>query len=1656
MKKTLIVSLVFTLMFCSKIFGETPDFFEVNAGLAELATNDLVDASSNFEAAVAFNPANQDANVMLGITRLMLVPQTPAGSNFLNGLNFPAGGRDIFNWTSTPPKDALGGPIFLPNYNSTNIVFFFRTNVMPLIAASLTNFANLTDSNFLLSFAVTIPSVGEEVTNTIDYGDVQLFRAGLNAADFLGDSLDANNASVILPQIVSFGDSGALTIQKVLATYPSLLTPHNTNDLIPSELALSNAATLYLAASDFIRNYRLADDTNDLITIATNEVDREANFRMDLTNVLSSLIAPTQFNPYDPYSIVNLQPYFSGNYSVRKEVPQFNNDAYVNNTLPDYTFGGILPDEPAYRTEAGFRGAFPPLSGFYIGNVYDDFYGENVGSFMAFCNAANQITIVGYNSDAADFGPDQDGGFLIQVTADVNGNWQINSSTVVGSGKIERNGSFDGTLYFVSGNEVEDQIELDNSFQISPPGPYQGAAGYYTGSASGNSNGHALSASLSAILAPDGEFVFSVLSGTNADGGYTQLQNNTFDTFTADNTEVIGTLNPATFKITGNFYPSSGGNGQFTLSRSASLTSDTPPAITSDLPTTAINIPLGNTVTFTLGATGSVPLSYRWFINGSPILWAKSNTLVVSNQLWNGTGTYYITASVNNVAGEADSQQATVNVSTETNVPTVKITSPTPGQLWSNAQFTVTGTTSDKVGITGVYYYVNNGMFAEATNTSGTWSTWTANVTLSPGTNTINVYAYNLSPVPAITSVKVVYVQTGFLTVITNGPGTITPAYTNALRLGQVYSLTAKGAPGYKLGSWTGGTNQPFSVYTNGPTVLFTMSNNLTMQANFIDTNQPLVKITNVAAGSGLVLTNNNNSITYTVMGTATGVEAVQGVQYSLNGSAFAPVASYDGLHWSSAPLSLEGGTNIFSVYATGTNGINSATNSVRIFVITSNLLQISVSGKGTISPNYSNAVLRVGQAYTVTATPLHGWAFTNWTGAISGSPMIPITTKSILTFLMQSNLMLQANFVDTNQPIVKITNAVTGLVLSSNFFAVMGTVTNDVAIASVNCSLNGSPAEASISPITNGLSWSAPLTFLRGGTNFFSVYAVATNGNVSATNTLRLIFVSTNQLTLQTSGQGTISPNYSNAWLHVGQAYAMTATAAKGFVLASWSGSTNGEGGLVILTNKPTVSFIMFSNLIMQANFTDTNKPFVKITNAPLGAVVTNQFILMGTVTDDVEIAVVNCSLNGSPVVPTTSPINNGDSWSADLTLAPGTNKFAAYAVATNGNVSATNTLIIVRQAAMTSFQVATNITPQAQLAFDGANYLVVFQGRNNGNGQAVGQFVSPSGSLVDGTFPISPGNGEDTPTVAFDGANYLVTWLDFSQNNGGPVNGAFVSPDGTVQSPIQLSQSTTADDFNTMAYGGGVYLLMWSDSSTVPDSQYGALIDTSGNNTIGDFPIGPNGHEDEAGQGGAAFDGTNFLAVWASATGNMSISGQFINPSTGPSANSPILIYTNATPAGHCIPCVVFDGTKYLVLFNVGVNANNPGSYHILGRFVTTSGQVLTNQITLTSDAGPQIFAGADFDGANYLVTWNQGLNPFTLTTSATINGRYFDSNGVPTSAEFPILKTQPGSRIPTWAPVLYDPINTQFVLMGGIGKMTGTVKFTNGTINGVIIPK
>ena len=592
--------------------------------------------------------------------------------------------------------------------------------------------------------------------------------------------------------------------------------------------------------------------------------------------------------------------------------------------------------------------------------------------------------------------------------------------------------------------------------------------------------------------------------------------------------------------------------------------------------------------------------------------------------------------------------------------PVLRIVSPSSSRVITNLYSTlatVTGTVSNNAAITSVWYQVNSGGWQAASGTTN----WSASFIPAYGvTNVFQAWAVNnFGYVSTTNTVLVKYLAGDVLTVNTNGLGTITPNLNGALLpLGTNYALTAAPASGFAFANWTG------SLTTNGATLKFTMASNLTFTANFVDTNKPTVSITNLVSGQRV-----SNSV-FTVRGTARDNWQVRNVVCQINGGGWNSATNINNWTNWAAGVTLISGTNVVQAYAVDTSGNKSHTNTVSFVYIVSDRLTLSVAGKGTVSPNYSNAVLAIGQSYSLTATPGIGFMFSNWTGGTS-LPLAVLTNKAALRFVMQSNLVLQANFVDTNRPTVSITNPASGQRASNAVFTVKGKAGDNWQVSNVVCQINGG-AWSNAATANGWTNWTAAVNLVP-GTNTISAYAIDTSGNLSLTNTVKLDYILSAPLTVQIVGEGTLTPNYNGQFLAISNSYTMKAAATNGFAFYYW-------GGGVPMSSNPTLTFTMASNLTITANFKDVTKPVAAITFPVANQKWSNSVITVtGKASDNVGVTGVSIQINngGWTLAQTANGFTN---WTAaNLPVIFGTNIIQAYAVDAAGNVSVTNEVKIL-----------------------------------------------------------------------------------------------------------------------------------------------------------------------------------------------------------------------------------------------------------------------------------------------------------------------------------------------------------------------------------------
>jgi hypothetical protein len=302
--------------------------------------------------------------------------------------------------------------------------------------------------------------------------------------------------------------------------------------------------------------------------------------------------------------------------------------------------------------------------------------------------------------------------------------------------------------------------------------------------------------------------------------------------------------------------------------------------------------------------------------------------------------------------------------------------------------------------------------------------------------------------------------------------------------------------------------------------------------------------------------------------------------------------------------------------------------------------------------------------------------------------------------------------------------------------------------------------------------------------------------------------------------------------------------------------------------------------------------------------------------------------------------------------------------------------------------------------VSFDGVNYLVTF----DREGQIFGIRVSPTGTVLDGSFGFqistsSPGASTNFSSAsAFDGANYLVVWNKFVVDNY-EIFGSFVTPAGQVLTEFPLFSAPGEQVFPSIAFGGASYLVAWRDTRTgsgpTGDTDIFATRVTPSGGVLdpgGIAVVTATGFQGDRPQ--IAFDGTNYFVVWSDIqTVGISppidgrIMGRRISADgtlLGGTADSEGIAITTIPSSSS--PTLAFDGTHFMVAWAVGSFPNFPPAGIFAAR-VSSEGILLDGPPgdlglyvsglppSASFFAKPVLTAG----GRNSLITWVSASETF-----------------------------------------------------------------------------
>lgn len=242
--------------------------------------------------------------------------------------------------------------------------------------------------------------------------------------------------------------------------------------------------------------------------------------------------------------------------------------------------------------------------------------------------------------------------------------------------------------------------------------------------------------------------------------------------------------------------------------------------------------------------------------------------------------------------------------------------------------------------------------------------------------------------------------------------------------------------------------------------------------------------------------------------------------------------------------------------------------------------------------------------------------------------------------------------------------------------------------------------------------------------------------------------------------------------------------------------------------------------------------------------------------------------------------------------------------------------------------------------------------------------------------------------PTSAFDGTNYLVVWEDWRTGQI-EIWGTRVNTSGTILDPdgIRIGYNDTLKFWNpSVAFNGAEFMVTWNSSTSEGFSAGGRLSRVTSDGEVLDDPcIIIYDESDFCWQFNICSDGEQSLIVWHEYTSNAyDVFGLLADQN----ATFGEIFTISSTNGDQDFPGITFNGTNYLVIWEDYRN----GLHDIYGTLISTDGTVLNpDGIQLTNGQNSTSNPAVCSNGNNFMVSWQAGS-----TTRESIYGSIIANDG------------------------------------------------------------
>jgi hypothetical protein len=169
----------------------------------------------------------------------------------------------------------------------------------------------------------------------------------------------------------------------------------------------------------------------------------------------------------------------------------------------------------------------------------------------------------------------------------------------------------------------------------------------------------------------------------------------------------------------------------------------------------------------------------------------------------------------------------------------------------------------------------------------------------------------------------------------------------------------------------------------------------------------------------------------------------------------------------------------------------------------------------------------------------------------------------------------------DTKGPNIAIQSPAPNAKVTNSTVTVKGTASDPSGVTMIQCRLENANGTNDYQSATGTTKWSIVFTNVAPGPNTVRVLAYDNAGNVSKAVTRTFDYVILIPLTLNTSGDGTVSPKVGGHLLELNKLYTLLAHPTASTVFSNWIDGSNN-----VLGTSSKLTFAMQSNMVINANF--------------------------------------------------------------------------------------------------------------------------------------------------------------------------------------------------------------------------------------------------------------------------------------------------------------------------------------------------------------------------------------------------------------------------------------------------------------------------------------